>query len=259
MKWFATVALALLGLALPSRVLASPIVLQEYHFNVNGTQYENTTAVAGLNAGGFNTATGLGDLILTFTGAPGAYFFDAFFDHQLHVPFYNEWGLQSGVAGAGVSWQVDEPGFGDKNRTGTIFTNTKNDTLDNINHVPGQKSDFNGKCGANGGGAVDPTCNNDVSMAMGFHFVLGVGEQAVISLHIGQARPASGFYLAQFSPGDGTPANAPDNIFFTGDISIGPGGGGNEVPEPASLLLIGTGLVGVVRRVSRKGIRQSAD
>ncbi len=68
---------------------------------------------------------------------PATTIVDAFFDHELHTPFYNEFGAENGAAGAGVSWQIDEPGFGDGNRLGTIFDNALANTLDNANHVPG--------------------------------------------------------------------------------------------------------------------------
>src|SRR4029077_6157436 len=91
-----------------------------------------------MNTAGFNSTTGLGTLTLTFNpGVAGNYFFDAFFDEQLHIPFYDEFGAVGGVPGAGISWQIDEPEFGDANRVGTIFTNTSNNGLDNTNHIPG--------------------------------------------------------------------------------------------------------------------------
>src|SRR5437762_970499 len=87
-------------------------------------------------------------------------------------------GLALGAAGAGVSWQIDEPGFGDGNRLGTIFDNAMANALDNTNHVPGTLSNFFNDCGGNGGGSPDAACNNDASMAMGFAFVLSANQDA---------------------------------------------------------------------------------
>src|SRR5215471_17562010 len=201
MKRFLLTTAMLMALALPGQVFGGPVSLQEFAFNLNGTLYHNTTAVPGMDSALFNTSTGLGTLVLVFSpGVAGSYFFDAFFDHQVHVPFYNEFGLVSGAPGAGISWQIDEPEFGDGNRTGTIFTNTSNNALDNTNHIPGTLSNFFNNCGANGGGAVNPACNNDVSMAMGFNFILAVNEYATISITASQFQPASGFFLRQTDP-----------------------------------------------------------
>jgi hypothetical protein len=229
-----------------SRATAAPI-LQETLFNLNGTTYHNTFAVPGLNAGAFDGATGLGTLHLVFTpGVAGVYHFDAFFDHQLHVPFYDEFGQVGGAPGAGISWQIDEPGFGDANRLGTIFTNTTTNSLDNTNHVAGTTSNFLNDCGANTlGHPVDPSCNNDVSLAMGFNFILAADEQALIALLVSEAPPTGGFFLRQVDPG------TPSAIYLTGSIEIGPR---PPVPEPTGLVLMAT-MAGLARRVWRAKTR----
>jgi hypothetical protein len=221
--------------------------LQDYLFNVNGTSYCPDAACggqllpAGLDASSFDFSTGLGTLIWTFApGAAGAYFLDAFFDHSLDAPFFDEFGTANGSPAAGVSWQIDEPGFGDGNRLGTIFDNATANMLDNTNHVPGTASNFLNTCGGNGGGAPNPASNNDVSLAMGFNFVLTADQQVVITLATGTLRPIGGFFLQQTNPG-----GSPD-LFLTGslDITSQP----EAVPEPATLLLVGSGFLAASRR-----------
>jgi hypothetical protein len=179
-----------------------------------------------------------------------------YLDNQLHAPFYNEYGAVNGAPGAGVSWQIDEPGFGDANRTGTIFANVEANTLDNTNHVPGTASNFFGDCGANGGGSVNPGCNNDVSLALGFNFILAADEFATITVTATPTLPASGFYLRQADP------DTPSNLYLTGTISIRPGGPRPPgIPEPESWLLVGAGAllgIGGLRRKQGKAVRGGA-
>jgi hypothetical protein len=224
------IAATALALAMPSATFADP-VLQESLFNLNATTYHNTFAVPGLNTAGFDSTTGLGVLTLTFSpGVGGSYFFDVFFDHELHTPFNNEYGSVNGAPGAGVSWQIDVPGSGDGNRIGTIFANAQANSLDNTNHVPGTVSNFLNNCGANTlGEPPNPACNNDVSMAFGFNFILAADEVAIITVIASETAPASGFSLRQIDP------DTPSNLYLSGSIAIGQV---TSVPEPGALLLL---------------------
>lgn len=207
------------------RAAFADIVLQESLLVVNGTQYHDTFSVPGLNTASFNQTTGLGTLTLTFNPGPGSYSVDSYFDIEAGVPFFNEYGSVNGSAASGQSWQIDDP------LLGTIFANTQNNTLDNTNHNPGQVDNFLGGCsGAN--------CNGDVSMAMGFNFTLGAGQEEVITLNLSQTAPP-GFSLQQTHPQDPNNATAV-NIYFSGSATSKPIG--TTTPELGTWALLGTGL-----------------
>jgi len=224
------VVLAVVGLAfaacLAPRAALADITLQENLLNVNGTQYYDTFSVPGLNVGGFNQTTGLGTLVLTFNPGPGTYYVDAYFDLELGVPFFNEYGGVSGSAAAGQSWQIDDPIYG------TIYANTQGNTLDNTNHIPGTADNFLGTCSGS-------DCNGDVSWAMGFAFTLGAQQEEVITLNILQTAP-NGFYLEQIHPVD--PNNATEvDAYFSGTAVTQPIMTGT--PEPGTWILLITGAL----------------
>jgi hypothetical protein len=227
MKHLIATAFAAVGLATPSPALAGPITLQQVLFNLNGSTYLNTYAVPGLDSSLFNATLGLGTLQLTFhPGAAGTYFFDVFFDHQLHAQLNNEFSFVGGAPGPGRSWQIDVPS------TGNILANTLANTLDNTDHV-------------NGGGS-----HNDVSIALGFNFILSANEFAVITVNARQTQPPGGFYLEQVD------FDSPDFLFVTEAFSIQQGPPA-AVPEPASLTLLMVGVASLTgstlvrRRFSR--------
>lgn len=110
----------------------------------------------------------------------------------------------------GQSWEIDEPGwiFGD------IYDNLLDGQLDNSNSVPQGLED-------------------DVSLAMGWKFMLTAGETALITLTLSEEVPQN-FYLAQVDPA-GT-------HYFSSTLAIQ--SSSSPVPEPATILLFGTGLIG---------------
>lgn len=221
---------------------ASDIALLELDVNVNGAFTDNPDTTMPPYFSTLDPLTGLGTLQYTFApGAAGTYFFDAFFNYDVHTPAYNEFGAASGTPVPGQSWQIDAA-FTNANRTSTIRENVQNNTLDNMNWIPGQVSNFMNDC-------VGSNCNNDVALAMGFAWALAQNEFAVITFQITRNAPESGFYLAQIDP------DTPRAIYLVGDVEIRPGGPPPGVPEPASIMLAApvllAGAIAARRRFAR--------
>jgi len=229
----------------PAAVYAGSISLQDFAVNVNGTSsdYNNLgdadpTALPGMNAGGFDTGTGLGSLVFTFNPGAGSYFVNFYFDHEGSLPFYNEFGTSVGAPAAGTSWEIAKvnPSVG-----GITFYTGSSETfpnsLDNTNHAPVGNTNFLNNC------SVAP-CNADVALALGFNFVLAAGQQAIITINASTTNPG-GFYLEQSHPVD--PANPTQtNLFLNGNVSIQQaGGGGGTVPEPGYWPILGIAFAAI--------------
>jgi hypothetical protein len=253
---FGLLVLAFVGFVTLPVAFADSTSLQESLFVIDGsgTTYHNNFTVPGINAGGFDQTTGVGTLTFVVSGA-GAHSFGAYFDHELTGPsgdFFNEYGVASGVPSGSQSWQIDDPTFGN------IFANTQGNALDNTNHIPGTTDNSGGGCGS----VYDAGCaasNDDVSMAMGFNFVLSAGQTEFITLVLSHNSPGAGFFLHQIHPVDGcdpTGANCVNpsqlDLYFSGS-AVTRGGGPPPSPEPTSLLLA---LVGTPFALAFRVLRQ---
>jgi hypothetical protein len=202
----------------------------EIAFNVNGT-VQSTLADGPLpgslpgawDLSAFDFTSGLGTISVTVTGG-GVYSLLGFFDYEIDEAentFFNEFAEAMGVAPAGLSWEIDEPGYS----FGDIFTNFAAGALDNTNAVP----------------AASP---EDVAVALGWLFALAPGESALIQFTISELAPGGGFYLVHTDPDS---LGGPASVYYSTSLTVRSEG----VAEPSSILLLGLGLLLAGRRFRR--------
>ena len=204
----ALVSLGIFGSAVPLR--AAAIGLFDYAYNLDGVVTGKPGVPLGVTDAGFNYSTGLGSITIPVSSA-GNHFIGLFLDHEIDEPtntFFNEFGNSVGVPPAGLSWEIDEPGF----VFGNIFTHfsTSNAAASNLDNLS----------------AVIAGSPDDVSMALGWNFALAAGEATTITFRVSTTAPASGFYLKHSDPGSDAA------VYFSSAKGIIPPGG--DVPEPAT-------------------------
>lgn len=230
---FGTLAVLTILLAVSATPASADIALFEFALNIDGTVYDSLAGdslPAQIDTSGFDLATGLGSITITAVGA-GPHYVAAYFDHEIDETantFFNESGEPVGGLPAGLSWEIDEPGFS----FGNIYTNFTTRTLDNLNGVPSSAPE-------------------DVSMALGWDFALGAEDTGTVNFYLNTTPPASGFYLHQTDPDSPTyPATPPWDVYLSSSYTGITAG----VPEPGTILLfvlMGGTAIGTRRLVRR--------
>jgi hypothetical protein len=192
----------------PSTASAAEISLFDWALNIDGNVEWAPPIPAGFDGG-----TGIGTWTITLGPNAGDHNVIAFFDHEIVEEansFFNEYGSANGTLATGQSWEIDEPGY----IFGDIDDNFIAGALDNTNGVPADLKD-------------------DVSMAMGWDFMLGANEIAKIQFHLVESIPAADFYLEHVDP------DSLASIYFWSELEIQEGG---VIPEPSTIILVFSGL-----------------
>lgn len=221
-------------LLLPVVAQADSWALWDWSATINGTTYNPPPLPGSVNSAGFDFATGLGSLTFTFN-TPGSHYggvyLSQYYDHGDGFDHSTAYGGVSGVAPAGLTWEMDWPGFLKPTAPPTVFDDFALNALTNTNNVPAYSAPPNACC--------------TIAMAMIRSFLLGAGESASLTFTVGTAVPG-GFYLQEADHDAGA------SVYLSEKLNI-TGGGGPTVPEPSAILLLLTTCTGVfcVMRRSR--------
>ena len=224
MKKSGILGLMLFFLAFGVSGVSATALLDDWAFNVDGATYQDGLGDTMPTTGALDSQ-GLGTLAWT-TSVAGSHSFIAFFDHEISevtTTWFNEYGDTANIPDVGQSWEIDEPGWS----FGNIYE-----------HVIGWNgTDYSGTIGLDNTNSVPSTNPDDVSWAIGWNFVLAADETGTITLVLADTAPTSGFYLTQ------TDVTTLETIYYFSTLEIT--GGPAPIPEPCTMLLVGTGLVGL--------------
>ncbi len=201
------------------------VEMASWALNVNGDIFTSGSRLPDYVDGSrFDWETGTGTISMIYTPVSAC---DCsvllFLDHELDQTvntFHNEFAVVHGSPLAGQSYEIDEPDY----RFGNIYHNFRSGHLDNQNSITSDQFPL----------------GEDVSMAMGWNFVLSASDRALMEFYVGENEPVQPFFLSQYDPD----SNAA--IFFSSSLDIVP------VPVPSSIFLLCGGLMLVLRLRRRK-------
>ncbi|MFH1218020.1 MAG: dockerin type I repeat-containing protein [Pseudomonadota bacterium] len=221
------------------------VVLYDWGVNIDGTSYclegpcsfdffsrRNLNNLSGLPSSidysEFNFTDlssdrdGFGTLAITVTGV-GPHSVSVYFNYDLDYSInyeLNETGASSGTAPNGLSWEIDEIGWGNGGVYGTAGVLYTGDIFDNFvdsGVVPPPTSHFDDQIFfdryplPNGQSLVPP--REDTALGQSWDFELVEGQTAIITFIAGATVP-SGFYLVQQDPDTGT------NVYLTSSLTF---------------------------------------
>jgi hypothetical protein len=227
----AVIVAALVGIVPPAT--AAEIGLFDWGIHLDGTTYcllgpcdiSPGVLPPSTDASLFDFTTGLGEIAISFAGS-GSHYVSLFLDLEIDAAlntYFNEWGAGAGVAAAGQTWEIDEPGY----VFGDIYDHWLDGNLEGTNGVPAALPD-------------------DVSLALASSFALSPGTVGSVSFLVSETAPSSGFYLSQTDPDSGL------SLYFSSGLAITEVPG---VPEPLTARLLIGGVVWLVTWTRRRGHR----